>query len=313
VRRLGCAALLSFAALLLGTAYMLSVAMRDPIVRRASIGLPDWPAGADPVRVALLTDVHVAGPDMPPSRLARIVAQVNRLQPDLVLFGGDFVSDKRVATRRYAGGEALAPLAALDAPLGVVAVLGNHDHWRSESEIVRALRRADVRILDNAATTLGPLSLGGVDDAFTGRADVLRTTPAMRRLKGARVLLSHSPDVAPGAPADVTLLLAGHTHCGQIRLPLVGALSYMSAYGDRFACGLTRHGPLRVVTSAGLGTSLLPLRLGADPDLWLFELGPQAPPAKQARSSGIKVRSSGDRKNDPEPLETAQETRDVRP
>ena len=282
MRRLGYAILLSLAVLLGGTAYMLSVAMRDPIVRRASFQLPGWPAGAAPVRVALLTDVHVAGPDMSPSRVARIVGQVNRLRPDLVLFGGDFVSDKRVPTRRYAGMEALAPLAALRAPLGVVAVLGNHDHWRSETEIVRALQHANVRILDNAAVTVGPLALGGVDDAFTGRADVRRTTTAMRTLKGARVLLSHSPDVAPAVPPDVTLLLAGHTHCGQIRLPLIGALSYMSDYGDRFACGLTRNGALRVVTSAGLGTSVLPLRLGAVPDLWLLELRPQAPSRRAA-------------------------------
>jgi predicted MPP superfamily phosphohydrolase len=76
----------------------------------------------------------------------------------------------------------------------------------------------------------------------------------------------------------VTLLLAGHTHCGQIRLPHVGAISFMSRYGDRYGCGLVTEGRLRVVTSAGIGTSLLPLRLGAVPDLWLLTLGPGNPP-----------------------------------
>lgn len=69
-------------------------------------------------------------------------------------------------------------------------------------------------------------------------------------------------------------MLAGHTHCGQIRLPLIGALSYESDYGDRFSCGLKVEGRRRIVITAGLGTSVLPLRLGAPPDLWLLTLGP---------------------------------------
>jgi predicted MPP superfamily phosphohydrolase len=257
---------------------MYSVATRDPVVRRASLAMSDWPAGAAPIRVALLSDIHVAGPDMPPSRVGRIVEQVNRLRPDLVLLAGDFVSDKRTSTRHYSGREALAPLARLDAPLGVVSVLGNHDHWRSRDEIMAALRDAHIRVLENDAVQVGPLALGGIDDAFIGRDHTARTAAAMHELPGSKVVLTHSPDVAPDLPPDVTVLLAGHTHCGQIRLPLVGAISFMSRYGDRYGCGLVTEGHLRVVTSAGIGTSLLPLRLGAVPDLWLLTLGPNPPP-----------------------------------
>ena len=258
---------------------MYSVATRDPVVRRTSLTMPDWPAGAPPIRVALLTDIHVAGPDMPPARLSRIVEKVNRLRPDLVLLGGDFVSDKRTATWRYSGREALAPLARLNAPLGVVSVLGNHDHWRGRDEIVAALRKARIRVLENDALHVGPLSLGGIDDAFIGRDDAVRTAAAMHDLPGSKIVLTHSPDIAPNLPPDVTLLLAGHTHCGQIRLPLVGAISFMSHYGDRYACGLVTEGRLRVITSAGIGTSILPFRLGAAPDLWLLTLGPSNSPS----------------------------------
>lgn len=254
--------------------WMYSVATRDPVVRRTSVEMPDWPAGAPPIRLALLTDIHVAGPDMPPSRLARIVKQVNRLRPDLILLAGDFVSDKRTATRRYAARDAIAPLARLAAPLGVVTVLGNHDHWRGRDQIVAALRDARIRVLENDAFSLGPLSLGGVDDAFVDRDDTARAVAAMRNLPGSKVILTHSPDIAPVIPPDVALLLAGHTHCGQIRLPIVGAISFMSDYGERYACGLANEGRLRVITSGGVGTSILPLRLGATPDLWLITLGP---------------------------------------
>jgi len=86
------------------------------------------------------------------------------------------------------------------------------------------------------------------------------------------MLLSHSPDIMPRVPDDVSLVLAGHTHCGQIRLPLIGAVSTMSDHGQRYGCGLVRDGPKRAVISAGLGTSILPLRLGAVPDIWLLTL-----------------------------------------
>jgi len=105
-------------------------ATSDPRLRSARIALRDWPAGARPVRAILISDLYVAGPDMPPERLSRIVDRINALRPDLVLIAGDLVSDRRLATRRYSMREAVAPLAALRARLGLVAVLGNHDHWR---------------------------------------------------------------------------------------------------------------------------------------------------------------------------------------
>ena len=257
-------------------AYMYALATSDPVVRRADIVMPDWPANMPPMRVVLVSDVHVAGPDMPPSRIARIVEQVNALKPDAVLLAGDFVSDKRVKTRAYSASEGLAGLAKLRARKGVFAVLGNHDHWRNQKEISAALRVANVRILSNEAVTVGALRLGGVDDDFTNHANVEATVAAMRSRSGSRVLLSHSPDIAVNTPRDVTLILAGHTHCGQIRLPFIGPVAYVTKYGERYNCGLKVEGPRRVVVTAGIGTSALPLRLAVPPDLWLLTLKPQA-------------------------------------
>jgi predicted MPP superfamily phosphohydrolase len=212
---------------------------------------------------------------MPPSRLARIVPQVNGLDADVILLAGDCVSDKRSATKSYTGREALASLSNLRARRGVYAVLGNHDHWRDAVEISQALRRVKIRILTNEAVTIGGMRLGGVDDDYTGNADLSATLAAMRSGPGGKVLLSHSPDIGPATPRDITLILAGHTHCGQIRLPIVGALSYVSKYGERFGCGLSTEGSRRVVVTAGIGTSVLPFRLGAPSDIWLLTLGPK--------------------------------------
>ncbi len=274
----------------IATGYMYSVAVRDPVIRRASIAMPDWPDGADPLTVMLISDVHVASPDMPPERLTKIVASINKAQPDLVVFAGDFVSDKRLATRVYVGDTALAPLRGLTAKLGAVAVLGNHDHWRGTAEMKAALRSANVTVLTNEAVAAGPLVIGGVDDDFTSRADVAGTLVAMHKLGQADatdthafVMLSHSPDIMPNIPGKhsagfIPLLLAGHTHCGQIVLPFWGPVSSVSRFGLRYNCGIIREDGKMLVVGAGLGTSILPLRLGAVPDMWLLKLGPSAKP-----------------------------------
>lgn len=266
---------------LIGWAYWTAVA--DPVVREAEVALAGWPEGAPPVRAVLISDIHVAGPDMPPGRLARIVEQINALRPDIVLIAGDFVSDKRMSTRFYPLGEAVAPLAGLRSRFGAIAVLGNHDHWRDAGEARAVLGRIGITVLDNEAIAAGPLAVGGLDDAFTGHEDLAATLARLRALPGARILLSHSPDPFPHVPAEIGLVLAGHTHCGQVRLPLIGAVSTMSDHGDRYACGLLREGGKTLIVSAGLGTSILPLRLGAVPDLWLVTIGPRPAAAPSPR------------------------------
>ena len=250
-------------------------ATRDPIVRTATVAVADWPAGQAPIKLLLLSDAHVAGPDMPPERLARIVGELNALKPDVVLVAGDLVSEKRLATHIYSADEAVAPLGKLKTPLGVVVAPGNHDHWFEPDALRGALERQGLRVLQNEAARLGPLIVGGVDDDFTGHADVPKTLAAMDALgPGVPVVVTHSPDVVPGFGRRVAAVFSGHTHCGQIRFPIVGALSYVSRYGDRFACGDIEDGGQRVFVGAGLGTSVVPLRFNTPPDVWLVTLGP---------------------------------------
>lgn len=249
-------------------------AVQDPVVRHVRVAVREWPAGARPLRALLMSDIHVGGPDMPPRRLERIVAGINALEPDIVLIAGDFVTDKRLVTRHYSHDEAIAPLAALRPRLATLAVMGNHDHWRDGEAAHRALARAGIRVLDNQAVQVGLVAVGGLDDDFTGRADLPATLAALGRLRGPKLILSHSPDPFPALPDDVSVMAAGHTHCGQVAPPLIGPLSTMSDYGRRYVCGVIREGGKTLVVTAGLGTSGIPLRLGAVPDLWLIEIGP---------------------------------------
>ena len=245
----------------------------DPVVRATTVTLPDMTADSAPVTVALISDIHVAGPDMPPERVERMVAQINALRPDAVLIAGDLVSEKRGASHVYRPDEIIAPLVGLKAPLGVFLVPGNHDHWFGWPALKRELAKTPITVLENEAARAGPLLIGGLDDDYTGRDEIPKTLAAMDRLKGGRIILSHSPDPLPDLPKG-SVILAGHTHCGQIRLPLVGAIATQSRYGDRFACGRTDDPAGTAIVGAGLGTSLLPIRFGTGPEIWLIKMRP---------------------------------------
>ncbi|MES2988442.1 MAG: metallophosphoesterase [Pseudomonadota bacterium] len=265
-------ALLAAAALALA-GYSYLEARRDPVVREASISLPNWPEGAAAMRMVLISDVHIGSAAMSPERLTRIVAQINALHPDLVVIAGDFISGHGNGTAARIGPPMVAPLSGLRARYGVVAALGNHDHWTGAAQVRALLERANVIVVDNGAVQRGPLALGVAGDDFSHYDDLPSTLAAMAKLQGPRVMLTHSPDIAPDLPADVPLLLAGHTHCGQVVLPFYGPITDVSKFGARYRCGVRREPGRTVVTTAGLGTSGGPFRLSAPPDLWLLTLG----------------------------------------
>lgn len=245
--------------------YGYAEARRDPIVRRASIRLAGWPQDAPPLKLLLISDIHVASPDMPPERLERIVSQLNGLGADAVLIAGDLVSDKTVS-RRVDNARAIAPLRGFTAPLGTYVVWGNHDHWRGITSMRRELRKARVRLLRDEAVMIGPLILGGIDDSVTDHSDFEGTLRRMRALgPGPKAMLSHGTGYQKWLPRDVPLLLAGHDHCGQINLPLPG--------WPKRHCGIERRRGTTMVNGAGLGTSILPLRINAPPDVWLLTIG----------------------------------------
>ena len=260
--------------LFLGWCYWGAVA--DPVVRETRIGLPGFPAGQAPVRIVLLSDIHVQGPDMPPDRVARIVEQVNAQRPDLVLIAGDFIGTRSLSTHHYSPAEIAAPLRGLRARFGVIAVLGNHEYMDGKAREMRdALTAVGIRVLANQAVQAGPLAIGGLDDQVTGHNRDNQTYAALRALPGARIVLSHSPDPFATLPPDIGLMLAGHTHCGQIRLPLYGAWSTGSSYGERYACGYIEENGRRLIVTAGLGASMLPMRLMAPSDFWVIIIGPR--------------------------------------
>lgn len=240
-------------------------ATRDPIIRTAAFNDPDGPQNGRPIRVLLMSDAHVQGPETPPDRLSRIVDQANSLHPDIVVIAGDFVGDSILATKKYTVEQSVEPLRRLKAPLGAFAVPGNHDR-PDASELSHALELVGVHWLDDDAVEVGPIALGGF------RPGYYRSLRRLYRLQGTKVLVAHSPDQFARRNKAIPLMLAGHTHCGQIVLPIIGALATGSHYGTRFLCGLIQEQGKTLIVTSGLGTSLIPLRIGAPPDMWLITI-----------------------------------------
>jgi predicted MPP superfamily phosphohydrolase len=254
---------------LLLTAWMYGEARMMPLLRETTIELPGYPADAPPLRVALLTDTHMGGPDQSPARLERIVAAVNALKPDLILLGGDYKGEPKLPGFSYSREAAVAPLARLSAPLGVVAVLGNHDHWDDAAAWTRLLQHAGITVLRNAAVRRGPVVVGGIDDAYSGHDDVEATLASARALGGPLIVLSHGALPFKQAAGPLPAFLAGHTHCGQIALPFFGPVYLPYKHPLRYACGRYDEPGKTIVVSGGVGTSNVPLRLNAPPDYWL--------------------------------------------
>jgi len=245
-------------------------------LRVQSVDVPvAWPY-ARPLRVVLVSDLHVGAPYHGLARLPSTVDRINATDPDVICIAGDVVT-LGVVGGRFTPPEAIArELRRLQAPGGVYAVLGNHDRLFNAPRVRDALESAGIRVLEDTAmltsTPSGQVWLAGVSDFWTGPHDLRRALGAVSDSGTPVLLLTHNPDIFPRIPSRVTLTLAGHTHGGQVRLPLIGSPVVPSAYGQRYARGLVVTRGRHLFVSTGIGTSDLPIRLGVPPTIFVLTL-----------------------------------------
>jgi uncharacterized protein len=275
----------------------------EPVLRlriaRYNINPSQWPAGFQ-LKIAAIADLHACDPWMSLNRIQAIVERTNALGADIIVMLGDYVAGHRHVTRTIPAGEWAPVLADLKAPLGVHAILGNHDWWddktvqrdgQGPTVARRALEAVGIPVYENDVVRL---TKAGRPFWLAGLGDQLAYLPA-RRFRPVRrigvddltatlgkvtddapvILLAHEPDVAVRVPGRVALQLSGHTHGGQVRLfgwsPVVP-----SRYGNRLAYGHTRTN-CDVVISGGLGCSIMPFRLGVPPEIVLVTVGGKSP------------------------------------
>jgi uncharacterized protein len=253
-------------------------------VTRYAPAPPGWPMGRK-LSITVIADLHAGGPDMRLEHVRRVVDRASELQSDIVLMLGDFIASYRFAIEHIPDPVWAAELARLKAPLGSWAILGNHDWWHDLKGVRGALAGANIPILENDAVLLGPegrkfwvagigdqiaIPLGhgkfrGVDDLPLMMSRITTDDPVL--------LMVHEPDIFPRVPERVALTLAGHTHGGQIRLPFIWPHFVPSRYGARYAYGHVVEDDRHLIVSGGLGTSIIPARLGVPPEIVHIELG----------------------------------------
>lgn len=266
-----------------------------------AVSPPDWPGGLT-LRVAVITDLHVCEPWLGIDRLRGIVARTNALAPDVILLLGDYVRGGNIGlwSRYVPHADWAAVLGGLRAPLGVHAVLGNHDWWEEADVQARragpvksrtALEAAGIPVYENDAFRFEkdglPFWIAGLGDQWAfwpgGRAvatsmnrvdgyagvDDLDSTLARITDDAPVILMVHEPDIFPSVPSRVALTVAGHTHGGQVTIagyaPIVP-----SRYGQRYLYGHIVEEGRNMIVSAGLGCSTLPIRFGAPPEIVLI-------------------------------------------
>ncbi|MBS3962102.1 MAG: metallophosphoesterase [Sandarakinorhabdus sp.] len=236
----------------------------------ARLPLAGLPAGTE-IRVLLMGDTHFGFPDMGTGRLLGIVAQANAQKPDLIVLTGDYMGGKIMDWPRARLEQALPPLAALKAPLGAWAVMGNHDVpvWTPQ---IAALQ-VQPKMLINAHADVGPLVVVGLDSAKHG-ADPARALAGVPPGKPI-IMLLHEGDHLAGLtppPFNPVLVLSGHTHGGQVILPGIGSVGSLFLGKPLCNRGACRVNGWPLFVTSGVGTSWLPIRYGVPPEIVLLTL-----------------------------------------
>jgi predicted MPP superfamily phosphohydrolase len=249
---------------------------RPRVVRRDFL-LPRWPLRLDGFTVALISDFHY-DPYFSIHPLLAAIPMVNALHPDLVVLAGDFVTFPvfgDAGRAAFAAEPCARLLRQITAPHGLWAILGNHDDATDPEHVTRALQAENIQVLANQSEPIerdgARFWLAGVNDVLSDTADL---TQALRRVPASEsvILLAHEPDFADEASHfPIDLQLSGHSHGGQVRIPLLPPL-YLPALGKKYVWGTYQIGPLTLYTSAGLGTVGVPMRLNCPPEITLLTL-----------------------------------------
>jgi predicted MPP superfamily phosphohydrolase len=249
-----------------GLGYLALVEPPRPVLERVTLRPAGWPAALAGLRIGQISDLHL-GHHYAEANVAWAIAAMRRERPDMIVLTGDFIAFADAIPTLG------ARLAGLSAPLGVYAVLGNHDGGAEARDVITALGHAGVVVLRNQSRWINVATSGfwllGLDDIWHGRHDVAAMLDGVSPT-GCRVLLAHAPDVVElAARHQIAVQLSGHTHGGQIRLPWIGPFS-LPRHGTRYPIGEYRVGPTTLYVSRGVAGA--PLRLGCPPEATVITL-----------------------------------------
>ena len=245
------------------------------VIHSENLSLKSWPPELNGLRIAVIGDIHAGSLYINEAKLNQIVSLTNSQQPDLIVLLGDFMVQNGFFKTEVEPEKIAASLKDFRAKLGVFAVLGNHDWWFNGQRVRKALDDVGIRVIDNQALPLEKdghqVWLVGLGDAWTGGPKV-KETFARVPVGAPNIVLTHNPDLFPQLPNSTLLLLAAHTHGGQVNLPVVGRLVVPSNYGQRFAAGVVKEDGKTLFVTTGIGTSIFPVRFRVPPEIVMLTI-----------------------------------------
>ncbi len=246
------------------------------VVNEEEIKLAAWPAALNGLRVVAISDIHGGSRYINEAKLEKVVAMINAAQPDLIVILGDFIAQDEKENVLMEPEVMAGKLKALRARYGVYAVLGNHDWWFDGERVRRSLTEAGIRVLENDVAQIQKdgqtLWLMGVPDFWTRQPIDLRPVLQKITTNDPVIALTHNPDVFPTLPANVILTLAGHTHGGQVRIPLIGRPIVPSKYDERYAIGHVVENERHLYVTPGIGTTGIAVRFLVPPEISVLTL-----------------------------------------
>lgn len=245
------------------------------ILHQETIRIDNWPPELRGLRVAVISDIHAGGWFIDNKKLRLIVERTNQLQPDLIVLAGDYMSPNSWHSERVEPEVSAAILKDFRAPLGVFSVLGNHDWWYSGQKVRQGLEGNGIRVLDDEVVELkwrdSSFWLAGLADLWTRPQHIGETIAKVPQGKPV-IALTHNPDIFPRLAPSVQLLLAGHTHGGQVNFPLIGRPIEPSDFGQRYGAGHVFENGHHLFVTTGIGTSILPIRFRVPPEIVLLTI-----------------------------------------
>lgn len=221
------------------------------------------------LKIVFASDFHIKPYQQ--KRLDKVVELINAENPDLVLSVGDFVSghNKKMTMPIE---DIAKGLGKVKSKYGFYTTLGNHDIWQDSEKITKALKNNGIKVLANENVSIQlndqKIYIAGLEDFMTGKPDIYK---ALDGTKSPTILLTHSPDMFVKVPEGINLTLAGHTHGGQIRIPFIGPIFTASKFGDKYSKGLIEENERKLITTTGIGTSILPIRFNCLPEIVVIE------------------------------------------
>jgi hypothetical protein len=262
-------------ALLLAYAYLVEPSRL--VVIETKVEVSNWDRSLSGLKVIALADVHGGSNGADEAKLRSVVETVNQHDPDIVVLLGDYISElgeqneprgKRTKIRMPVD-TIFSILGEMRPKHGIYAVIGNHDWWHNESEVASAMTRAGIIVLENKASQIdingSKLSIVGIEDYW--KRYKVEIDEALSSVSPRRNILAiaHNPDSFDQTPVEVSLLLAGHTHGGQVYIPFWGAP--LPVAKREYTRGLVRKGDSTLFVTSGIGTSGPPIRFGVPPEI----------------------------------------------